>query len=351
MKKNDNLSFQENLLVAIDGFLNDEGFIFDNITKHGILEIINLISDYHEEGNALFPEVLITNNLNAFETIPNRDLVIAEMDLSLNEFRNAIKLCAPLAINYWIIFIEIKKNNKIKYGVSSAEISEASPLLYSQTFGGIKVPNNETAIVYIRNIGPKKVELSGLKGRLIISLTLNGPKPIGLNETLQLSVCIASRCDEKLKDTITIFFEKYIDEALKTGHGNLVGIIEDSDEAIGNLKRGIKSYGGIYLTNPVDFQMLILESETKRNNEAAIHLKAYASVLKSMLNFDGITIISDKARLIGYHLLIESLIREGDELSGGSRIKAFLSMKNSGLFKFCFYKSQDGSVKIWKRND
>jgi hypothetical protein len=340
--------YEGNVLVAIGDFLKDEGFKPDTITKQGILEIAKLISDYHEEGNALFPEVLMTNNLDAFDTIPNRDLVISEIAISLNAFRNAIRLCAPLAINSWIIFIEIKQA-KLRYGMLSAEISEASPLLFSQIFGELKVKNKDTALAYIRNIGQKKVEVSGLKKRLVISLTAEEQNAIGVNETLQLSACIASGCDEKLKIIITTFFEKTMEEALKISHGNLVGIIEDSDKALLNLKRKIKSKGGIYLIYPVDFQLLISESATKQNAEAAINLKAYASVLKSMVNYDGITIISNKARIIGYHLLIESFLQEGDELTGGARLKAFLSMQNAGLFKFCFYKSQDGNIKIWQR--
>ncbi|WP_242929052.1 hypothetical protein [Pontibacter vulgaris] len=334
-------------MKSIDDFLNGAGFKPDNITQQGVLEIINLISDYHEEGNVLFPEVLITNNLNSFETIPIRELIISERELALNEFRNAIKLCAPLAINSWIIFIEIK-DARIKFGIISAEISEASPLMYSQTFNELKVANIKTAIIYLRSIGQKKVEVSGLKERLIISLPFNDINSLKLNETSQLSQCIASRCDKKLKPIIATFFEKYIDEALKTGHGNLIGIIEDSNKVIQNLKVKIKSNGGIYLIHPIDFQMLIAESTSKRSKEAAINLKAYTSVLISMLNYDGITIISNKARIIGYHILIESFILENDDLSGGSRMKAFISMQNSGLFKFCLYKSQDGGIKIWK---
>ena len=111
-------SLRENIIESIGSFLYKEGFAVDDITQLGILEIINLISDYHEEGNALFPEILVTNSLDFFKTIPNKEIIIQESDLSISEFKNAIKLCAPLATNSWIIFIEVQ-NNKIKYGITN----------------------------------------------------------------------------------------------------------------------------------------------------------------------------------------------------------------------------------------
>jgi hypothetical protein len=68
-----------------------------------------------------------------------------------------------------------------------------------------------------------------------------------------------------------------------------------------------------------------------------------------MLNHDGITILSNKGKVIGYHILIGDFLNPGDKVEGGARSKAFKSMENCGLFNFCFYKSQDGNIKIWQK--
>ncbi|MBS1683311.1 MAG: hypothetical protein JSS76_01050 [Bacteroidetes bacterium] len=342
-------SLRDNLIDSIGNFLYEEGFIKDEITKSGILEVINLISDYHEEGNALFPEVLITNNLDFFKTIPNKEIVIKEANLEIAEFKSAIKLCAPLASNGWIIFIEAR-DQKIKYGIASAEISETSPSIYNQTVGDLKIDSiNGSTIAYIRNIGQKTVELSGLKNRLIVSLSLNIPREFKHNEVKVLSEIITSGIDEKFRINVKTLFEKVIDDALKTGHGNLIGVVEDKDESIETLKRTIISNGGIYLQSPIDFEFLVKEAELNKSNESSVNLKAHASLLKAMINHDGITIITDKGRVLGYHILIGDFLRPTDKIDGGSRSKAFKSMENCGSFKFCFYKSQDGNTKIWER--
>jgi len=340
-------SLREAILTSIGEFLYDEDFQKDPITKEGILEILNLISDYHEEGHPLFPEVLITNSLDFFKSIPNKELVLNEADLSVDEFKNAIKLCAPLAINNWIIFIEVKAN-KIKYGLVSAEMTETSPSIYNQTVGKLKIDFPNTTIAFIKNLGQKTVELSGLKKRLVVSLNLEKPKEYSSNELNFLSDCITEKCDEKIRVNINTFFEKAIDEALKAGHGNLIGVVEDDEETISILKEKLKVNSGIYLPNAIDFEALIMDSESNKDSESSINLKAYASIIKAMINHDGITIVTNKGRVIGYHLLIDPYIKDGDILRGGARSKAYLSMQNCGHFKCCFYKSQDGNIKIWK---
>lgn len=343
------VSLRDSIIESIGNFLWKEGFERNEVICLGILEMVNLISDYHEEGNALYPEILVTNNLDFFKTIPNKEVVIKEAELTTSEFKNAIKLCAPLAINSWIIFIEVK-NGKIKYGITNAEMSETSPSIYHQTVGRLKVAEyNDITIAYIRNIGQKNVELAGLKNRLFISLTLEEPKDIGSSEIQMLSKNIAQECDENYKINIETFFEKVIDDALKNGHGNLIGVVQDTPEVITELKERIPSKEGIYLITPIDFGTLIMESENSTDSEASTALKVHASILKSMLNHDGITIISNKGRIIGYHILIKDFVKEGDKVIGGARSKAFKSMENCEMFNFCFYKSQDGNVKIWQR--
>jgi hypothetical protein len=247
-------SLRESTIVSVGDFLFEEGFVNDDITKLGILEIINLISDYHEEGNVLFPEILIINNLNFFKTIPNKEIVIIKYTLlSIDEFKNAIKLCAPLATNSWIIFIEVK-DGRIKFGIINAEMSETSPSIYNQTVGQLKIENfDKITIAYIRNIGYKTVELAGFKKRLIVSLTLDEPKKISHNNIQALCDSMSSRTDEKYKINIKTFFEKIIDDALKKGHGNLIGVVEDEEDYIINLKNTIVDNGGIYLPNPINF--------------------------------------------------------------------------------------------------
>jgi len=346
--ENSSQSLRESVLHSIGDFLYKEKFQPNDITPIGILEVINLISDYHEEGTPLFPELIITNSLDFFKTIPNKEFLIAEGPLSVDEFKKAIKLCAPLAIDTWTIFIEIRAD-KIRYGLVSAEMTETSLSMYNQTVGELKVQYENTTIAYVRNIGQKTVELSGLKNKIVVSLTLAEATKTTFKEVSTISKAITAKCEESIKEPISTFFEKLITIALRIGHGNLIGVIDETPGAKDALID--KEKNGTYLPSPIDFEQLIIEAEQDKSNETSINLKSYSSILKSMLNHDGITVFTNKGKLIAYHLLIGTYEKPGQNLVGGARTKAFASMQNSNLFLSCFYKSQDGNIKIWTSHE
>ncbi|CAM3435797.1 hypothetical protein [Sphingobacterium prati] len=350
MNKINHSSLRLTVLQSIGDLLTGEGFIVDERINLGVLEIINLLADYYEEGQHLFPEVLITNDINTFlETIPNKIFPIKETEIRSDEFKEVIKLCAPLALSGWVIFIQIIEG-KMKYGLISAEMIETSPSMYNQTVGELKITGwyKGVSIVYLRNISPKVVEVSGLNNCLIVSQNLEQEKDFFENEIHQLALSISQDAEDEIKINLKAYIEKIIDQALKDGHGNLIGIISDTEEAIKNVRNNLAVKGGVFLEEPIDFSDLLKDVNTLEG-EFSTNLRAYSSLLKSMLNHDGITIITSKGKVIGYHLLIDGYINAHDVISGGSRSKAFVAMKNCEHFIFCFYKSQDGTIKIWKK--
>jgi hypothetical protein len=341
-------SLREDILSAIGEFLYDEGFARCQKTKEGILELINLISDYYEEGVHLFPEVIISNDINElFKTIPNRELVIQESELSVDEFKNAVKLCAPLATDSWTIFIEVN-NNRIRFGLATAEMSETSPSLYHQTVGEMGVELSGVTVAYIKNISQKTVELVGLKKKSIVSLTLHNVEQLLSDEVKRLSFRIVKSVNNESESLISSYVEKIINEAIKIGHGNLIGVVDSRDEAIQKLKADLND--GIYLKEPIDLAQLIMIAETEKRNDTSIALKSFSKVIMSMLNHDGITLFTTDGKVIGYHMFIKSYIPDESSFVGGARTRAFESMKYSKLFNCCFYKSQDGNIKYWEEN-
>lgn len=342
-------SLRDNTLASIAEFLLDENFQTSSILKEGILELINLLSDYYEEGIHLFPEVLITNNSEEFfKTISHREVIISEQKISVSEFKNVIKLCAPLAVGTWIIYIEVNGDN-MKYGLVDAEMTETSPSIYEQTVGELKVEPENINIAYLRNIGSKTVELTGLENKLVVSLTLEKIEATGNNVINEISRKITENCNGDYQQHITTFIDKTIQDAIKQGHGNLIGVVKDDEHIINELKTKLSD--GVYLKNPIDIADYVTYTENERTNESSVSLTSFSKVMISMLNHDGITLMTDTGKILGYHMFIESISEEGVQLVGGARTRAFQSMINSKLFSSCFYKSQDGNSKIWKDNE
>lgn len=344
LKKN---SLKENALSAIGEFLYDENFPKTPLLKEGILELIGLISDYFEEGQRLYPEILLVTDWDYFKSISNREIIINSADLSAEEFSKILKLCAPLAVGNWNIVIEIKEN-KLKYGLIDAEIIETSPSLYEQTVGELGVIQNEYALAYIKNIGSKTVELIGQQSRLVVSLDLIELNLEENNDIHNLCEQITLNCDKEIKNTIFTFISKTLNEAIRIGHGNLIAIVEDDCDVIQNLKSQFEDC--IYLERPIDFQEFIKTCEIEKSNDASVNLISHSKILISMLNHDGITIVTNTAKVVGYHMFIPKI--DGDiDVNGGARTRAYQSMINSKTFVSCLYKSQDGKSKFWKKDE
>ena len=338
-KKLTESSMRKNTLSDIGSFLFSEGFRSCEVSSEGILTLVNLVADYYEEGQHLYPDVLVTNDMSLFKMIPSRQLLIKECELNVSAFKNAIKLCAPLAINGWVIYIEILED-RIRFGLVSTEMTETSLSLYHQTVNGTEF-EEKTTFAYIRAVGQKVVEIAGIKNRIHIFLNLDDQKSLLNNEIAMLSSAIASGCKDDYKAKVGTFFEKTIDEALKNGHGNLIGVVNDNPDHINAIK-GVLS-DGVYLDEPINLAQYLITAECEKSNASSVAVKAYSSLLISMLNHDGITLLTNTGRVLGYHLFVRAK-DEDKEVVGGARSRAFEAMKKLGL-KACFYKSQDGNIK------
>lgn len=340
-------SLRKQVFDSIGDFLYHEGFKSCEITQKGIVEIVNKIASYFEEGAALFPEVIITNDFDFFRTIPSKVVFIKECSLAEEEFKQALKLCAPLAVDNWIIFIEVK-NNKIKYGLINADILDTTPSLYNQTVGKFGEPIENITIAYIRSIGNKTVELIGFKQRKIVSFTLNQIESNLLHDITMLSKTITSDLTLK-KEMLEQVIEKLLLHSIQQSHGNLIGVISDSEEILTALHE--KEPDGLYLIEPIDLIQYIDLADEEKTSEYSILLRNISSLVSGMINHDGITVISTMGKIFVYHLFIKRNEAVPVHLTGGARKRAFESMKASGYFNACFYKSQDGGVSYWSKNE
>lgn len=340
-------SLHDNLLQDIKIFLEKEGFRKDDYTSEGLLTLVDLIADYYEEGRHLYPEVVVTNDMSFFKTMPSYIVDVKKDPLEVNSFKNALKLCAPLAVERWVIFIEINSDH-IRFGVLSTETTETTLSLYRQTLDKDLFPRDST-FAYIRGIGQKIVEIRGLRNGLRIYLNLNPPKKISDNPVTMISAAIASGIKGSDPERLPLFFEKLIDESIKAGHGNLIGVVKDDPEEIGKITASLKD--GIYLEKPIDIAEFVSQAELEKTNESSVRLTSHSSLVGSMLNHDGITLFTTKGRLLGYHIFVRDHNNDKEVeggLVGGARTRAFEAMKNLGL-EACLYKSQDGNMKYYEK--
>lgn len=324
----------------IDEMLTSMSYPNTDDIRNGILDMINMISDYHEEGTPLYPNVIITDSESYFKTFNSNRTRIAKNELKRHEFSQSIKMCAPLAVDGWSIYIIISvKNNFIEYGVLTTEIQILSLDLYEQTMESA-IP--EINSLFIRNVGNKVVEVRNVQQQMLVALNLS-------DEYLPMDDSIRKLTDSILTDDDNLrearnYLSKTILQALNEGHGSLIAVVHDDgkviNEVLGNL------HGGILLDDSIDIKGLISDYRKYQTEESSAKLRSYAGLMQSMLNFDGITLFSDNGKVLGYHFIVNNNAVTDEHVQGGSRTRAFLALCSLACIKACFIKSQDGKVKF-----
>ena len=314
---------------------------------NGVIQIVNSLSDYYEEDNKLYPEVVLIDNLEYFDSLPVKLVKKFQTSpLSSSELCVALKMCAPMTSAGWHIFMEIKTGT-ITWGVITTLLSETSIPLGYEVLSDRN--DNPYSAVYIRNTAEKTVTLyqNGGHDYLEISLTLDGQQKDGGDQLLQLCKVIISNCQEYQED-LRIYLTRMMDTALKTGHGNLILVIDSGIEIPEELKKGVN-----LIDSPIDFLQALSNVRNAGNGKdmvrANFEMHNIANLACSMMNHDGITVFNTSAQLIGYHYIIENKVEGEDKSIGGSRTKAYEAMKGLSIAKCAFMKKQEGEINIYCR--
>src|ERR1700677_381589 len=97
--------------------LFEAGFSKKVMDKEELVEILRMLEDCREEGRSLYPEILLTTRLNdCIQPIHPVQLIhCGESTDRPGRFRRAIKRCAAIAAEPWVIVLEVSAE-KLRYG-------------------------------------------------------------------------------------------------------------------------------------------------------------------------------------------------------------------------------------------
>ncbi len=334
------ISNRKEVDAIIDELLTSIKFPNGKEVRYGLLDIVNMISDYHEEGVALFPEVIVVDSADYFKTFRCHCVKIALMPLEQHVFSHSIKMCAPLAVNGWSIYLLIDhKNNSIEYGILTTELQVLSLSLYEQA---IEAGIPEINCIYLRNVGNKVVEVRDVQTQFLIALSLN-ENYVSMDDTIKSLVEVIFSQEGNQRESRN-FLEKTIHQALNEGHGNLIAVVHDDKMLIDETLKKLR--GGILLDKSIDLQMLAAEYKSQLTEESSLKLRSHADLVRSILNFDGITLFTDQGRILGYHFIVNNNEVKAENIQGGSRTRAYLALCGMESIRACFIKSQDGKVNF-----
>lgn len=362
---------------GVKNLLEKAGFDDAEILCKRIILLVDALCNCREEGRQLFPQILISHDIAKItESIPFKKIVVLdEPPPSDTTFNIALKRAAPLATGSWSVFLDIKSES-IRYGLISIESSILSPSLES-----FLLPNQQGAeyahcFALVKNVGDRLVQIKIPGQNLLVDFSLRDTSFENETALEQLIQSITADVEEMHRFKSHNFIQRVLNMALPHSHGNLIGVLDckpmTEEQITGKARKIWEDQGkpsgmedihwkqasvsqldrlqqiskGVFLPKPIDILDFIQGPQDQSTDSA---MRAYAGLIRNMLNNDGITIFDTKSSVLGYHIFIDSKANSTGEHHGGARTRAFNAMIDSDVFEFCFFKSQDGLMKFWEK--
>lgn len=327
-----NITFRTQLIGGVTEFCQNTQLEFLVNALH-LVELIVMLARYREEGVSLFPKVYLTNNKHTLKAmLPNGEILkIGTAATDISGIKNAVKKCAPLAINGWLIYIEASQNC-LEYGVFKGSGNPISVLVDDV----LMTESQDLIVVKASQITDDCVEIRSNHGGLhyifLNHRSEDSPPPLQYLE--QLISSITEKTHEDDKESIVSFLKRLFVSALRESHGCIIAVTNMSNPP------KFLSQDGVVLEEPIDFSDLVHKLRKEQIDSSFLDSKGH--LLKGMLNSDGIIIFDDKARLLGYNCFVK--VNNKENIIGGARKRAFASLKvkiGRGL-SAVFMQSQDG---------
>ncbi len=349
MKNSKPISLRSVILGESVTFLGNENMQC-LITQNGLVELVNQLVNYKEEGKDLFPEIYIVDDIDLIlKTLPmSQHCFIGKGEKTIDTMMRALKKCAPLTDADWSIYIQ-RNEDSFGYGVFRAGTSILSVSI-EETL--INNGSDEIKAVLLHQISDKLIEVKGVKNdSLIISFGgIEESEITPLENQSEFIKKIVEYVPSRIKEPTINFYKKVFSEILKVGHGTLACVINHSKK---DLPKKLKD--GIVLEKRVDIPSFISNLLEKEDLRANSMLNGSYSIIIGMMQSDGITVFTDNGVIAAYNVFVKHPAKIAKtNTSGGARSRTFLTLCNmigKGI-EAAYIQSQDGKIEVkGKQND
>lgn len=310
--------------------LNTNNFIEDNLKKQ-LFDFFPKMFFYEEEGKKLRFSLLIIKDLSKnkkklsnylFKNLIKKD--------KKEEIFKYLKSIAPFSQNGWDIFISIEEDGfifgiyKNFGGINSLTFKDIVKKdyieIFMRDFGLIEFENGDETLFLHLSINQSDVSINQHKNILNLTDVITS----GLKESNNL---------EKFKKNLSdlLFF------AFKESHGNII-VVQDFQKKIDGFFKE-----GIFFDEPIDLYNEYIDYINTCSKDETVIQRYYSlsGVFKLVLDIDGIVIIDNQAKLLGYNIFVKS---DNSFIDGGARKRAYESIINADIDGVIgvYFQSQDG---------
>lgn len=328
--------------------LDEEGIILTDSFRHYFLEIMSEMCNYSEEDHRIRPQVILGVNLRSyFETITPKSYIIMCVDtLDGEKLLRYFKSLALFCDNGWYIVVNVNEE-RVEYGIFRRYTNidgEKFEDYFKESFDSI----TDGHMLILKAINNLDIEITRCKrDEFIISQrfaesVVDDDKSYE-NIFVKMADDIIAGCslDEKeyVKKCLLKIFRNF---PLKI-HGTIMLVVDDAFEL------PQKSLTGIRISPPINFNDVFIQYKEIGRYSEAENVYSLIGVLYEMLNTDGITIITNRARVLYYNVFYEGAILK--DIKGGARKRTatgILMNKSLNGIIGVYFQSQDGDA-FYKR--
>lgn len=310
--------------------------------------LVVTLADLREEGAVLIPEIYLCDALEeTLKLLPVKEtLPIGEQDDPSKAIVEAVKKCAPLAIEGWCIYIT-QNQNKYQFGLFRGSLNPLSISVEQTLFSE---PRETIKLVRLFRTASGCVELRNHGGEIYSMLLSDKPasSPLPQAYTTALIKLICKDLEEPLRESSRTYLEKIVRSALNSCHGTIIAVAKSA-------KVPYFLSDGVILKTPLDIASAVKGLLAENTDSTAEHaLNANAALIKGMISSDGITVFNKAGCLIAYNCFIASPNKvAGKVVIGGARTRAYEALKTKvgKSLEGVFVQSQDGWTKFTGTND
>jgi len=218
----ENITFRTQLLGGVTEFCQESGLSLIN-NPLNLVELIVLLARYKEEGVSLSPKVYLTNDMDALSSmLPEAERInIGTSSSDIHGIKSALKKCASLANEGWLIYIH-DKQIEIDFGLFKGSSHPISVLVDDVLMG----ENEELIVVKAFQIADECVEIRANNGSFHY-VFLNHRKedsPPPLQYMDELVCAIVKKVNAKDSESVMSFLKRLLFDALRQSHGCIIAV-------------------------------------------------------------------------------------------------------------------------------
>ncbi len=317
-----------------------------------MLHLVVALSDYTEEGQQLFPQVVICYSLETTLALiqGSGEIEIGRGPRGSQTMAKALKECAPLCKKGWFMWV-LRTEDGFSYGVFRGPMVPTALTVRDTILTLSQERFTAFPMIYASQVGEKAVELIGLKtGTFLIHFSatpVTSPSPLDVLASLIKLCCEAVA--EEMKEQTASFLRTVLTDAMRECHGSLIAVFEPDTKPATQLTKD-----GVLLKDPIRLFRLVEQHQTNGTGDSLAELLAYGQLLTGMIASDGIVLLDTKCRIHGYRIFLKEPKKTKEnhrELVGGARRRAFsllCELVDKQELRGCFIQSADGASEFYE---